>query len=74
MPKNVNAVICRLSAIARKRVQDRAAEVIAEEASLRDLQKNHKVTRARAANDAPRRPGKRVRFIGKEQPSDRQAS
>jgi hypothetical protein len=73
MSVSADAVIRRLSQATRKRVEDRAAEIIAGEASLRELQNNRKVTKARAADDAPRRPGKRVRFIGKE-PADHQAS
>jgi len=39
MPVNVNEIIRRLSPAERKRVEHRAAEIIAEEMSLRDLPK-----------------------------------
>src|SRR6516225_1477918 len=49
MPVNVNEIIRRLSPAERKRVKDRAAEIIAEEMSLRDLRKARKLTQARIA-------------------------
>jgi transcriptional regulator with XRE-family HTH domain len=49
MPVNVNEVIRKLSPAERKKVEDRAAEIIAEEMSLRDLRKARKLTQARVA-------------------------
>ena len=49
MPVNVNEIIRRLSPAERKKVEDRAAEIIAEEMSLRDLRKARKLTQARVA-------------------------
>ncbi len=47
MSVNVNEVIRKLSPADRKKVEDRGAEIIAEEMSLRDLQTAHKPTQAR---------------------------
>jgi len=49
MPVNVNEIIRKLSPPERKKVEDRAAEIIAEEVSLRDLRKARKLTQARVA-------------------------
>src|SRR5438045_5741704 len=49
MPVNVNEIIRKLSPAERKKVQDRAAELIAEEMSLRELRKARKLTQARVA-------------------------
>jgi transcriptional regulator with XRE-family HTH domain len=49
MPVNVNEIIRKLSPAERKKVEDRAAEIIAEEMSLRDLRKARKLTQARIA-------------------------
>src|SRR5256886_13515179 len=49
MPVNVNEIIRKLSPAERKKVQDRAAELIAEQMSLRDLRKARKLTQARVA-------------------------
>ena len=49
MPVSVNAIIRKLSPAERKKVEDRAAELIAEEMSLRDLRKARKLTQARLA-------------------------
>ena len=49
MPVNVNDIIRKLSPAQRKKVQGRAAEVIAEEMSLRDLRKARKLTQTRVA-------------------------
>jgi transcriptional regulator with XRE-family HTH domain len=49
MPVNVNQIIRKLSRAERKKVEDRAAEIIAEEMSLRDLRKARKLTQARLA-------------------------
>lgn len=46
MPVNVNQIIRKLSPAERKKVEDRAAELIAEEMSLRDLRKARKLTQA----------------------------
>jgi transcriptional regulator with XRE-family HTH domain len=46
MPVNVNEIIRKLSPAERKKVEDRAAEIIAEEMSLRDLRKARKLTQA----------------------------
>ncbi len=49
MPVNVNEIIRKLSPAERKKVEDRAAEIIAEEMSLRDLRKARRLTQARVA-------------------------
>jgi DNA-binding XRE family transcriptional regulator len=49
MPVNVNEIIRKLSPAERKKVEARAAELIAEEMSLRDLRKARKLTQARVA-------------------------
>jgi transcriptional regulator with XRE-family HTH domain len=49
MPVNVNEIIRRLSPAERKKVEGRAAEIIAEEMSLRDLRRARKLTQARVA-------------------------
>lgn len=49
MPVNVNQIIRKLSPAECKKVEDRAAEIIAEEMSLRDLRKARKLTQARVA-------------------------
>lgn len=49
MSVNVNEVIRKLNPAERKKVEDRAAEIIAEEMSLRDLRKARKLTQARVA-------------------------
>src|SRR5260370_547514 len=49
MPVNVNEIIRKLSPAERKKVEDRATELIAEEMSLRDLRKARKLTQARVA-------------------------
>jgi DNA-binding XRE family transcriptional regulator len=49
MPVNVNQIIRKLSPAERKKVEDRAAEIIAEEMSLRDLRKARKLTQTRLA-------------------------
>src|SRR5579859_5899594 len=49
MPMNINEIIRKLSPAGRKKVEDRAAEIIAEELSLRDLRKARKLTQARLA-------------------------
>jgi transcriptional regulator with XRE-family HTH domain len=49
MPVNVNEIIRKLSPAERKKVEHRAAEIIAEEMSLRDIRKARKLTQARVA-------------------------
>ncbi len=49
MPMNIRKKIAKLSAAQRKKVEERAAEIIAEEMSLRDLRKARKLTQARVA-------------------------
>ena len=49
MPVDVNEIIRKLSPAERKKVQDRAGDIIAEEMSLRDLRKARKLTQARLA-------------------------
>jgi hypothetical protein len=49
MSVNVNEIIRKLSPAERKKVEDRAANIIAEEMSLRDLRKARKLTQARVA-------------------------
>jgi DNA-binding XRE family transcriptional regulator len=49
MPVNIREKIRKLSAAQRKKVEDRAAELIAEEMSLRDLREARKLTQARVA-------------------------
>jgi len=49
MPVSIREKIAKLDATQRKRVTDRAAEIIAEEMSLRDLRKARKLTQARVA-------------------------
>ncbi len=49
MPMNVNDKIRKLSAAQRKKVEDRAAELIAEEMTLRELRKARKLTQVRIA-------------------------
>lgn len=49
MPVNVNEIIRKLSTAERKKVEARAAEIIGEEMSLRDLRKARRLTQARVA-------------------------
>ncbi len=49
MSVNIRRKIAKLSATERKKVEERAAEIIAEEMSLRDLRKARKLTQARVA-------------------------
>jgi transcriptional regulator with XRE-family HTH domain len=49
MSVNIRDKIGKLNSIQRKTVEDRAAELIAEEMSLRDLRKARKLTQARVA-------------------------
>lgn len=49
MSVNVSEVIRKLNPAERKKVEDRAAEIIAEEMSLRDLRKARKLTQASVA-------------------------
>ena len=49
MPVNVDDVIARLDPDTRRRVEERAAELIAEEMTLRELRKARQLTQARVA-------------------------
>jgi transcriptional regulator with XRE-family HTH domain len=49
MSVNIRDKIEKLNAARRKKVENRAAEIIAEEMSLRDLRKARKLTQARVA-------------------------
>jgi len=49
MPVNVNEIITKLSAAQRKTVEARAAELIAEEMTLRQLRRARKLTQVRMA-------------------------
>jgi DNA-binding XRE family transcriptional regulator len=49
MPVNVNAKIRKLSPDQRKKVEARAAELIAEEMTLRELRRARKLTQVRVA-------------------------
>jgi DNA-binding XRE family transcriptional regulator len=49
MPVSVNVKIRKLSPVQRKKVEARAAELIAEEMTLRDLRKARKLTQVRMA-------------------------
>lgn len=49
MPVNVNKIIAKLSPAQRKKVEARAAELIAEEMTLRELRKARKLTQVRIA-------------------------
>ncbi len=49
MTVNVNEIVAKLSSAQRKKVEARAAELIAEEMSLRQLRKVRKLTQVRMA-------------------------
>jgi len=49
MSVNVDDVIRKLSPAGRKKVEDRVAEIIAEERTLRELREARKLTQAPAA-------------------------
>jgi DNA-binding XRE family transcriptional regulator len=49
MSVNIRDKIGKLNTVQRKKVEDRATELIAEEMSLRDLRKARKLTQARVA-------------------------
>ena len=49
MPVNIEKKIAKLSPERRKKVEARAAELIAEEMSLRELRKAHRLTQERIA-------------------------
>src|SRR5437899_12729245 len=49
MSVNIRDKIGKLNTVRRKKVEDRATELIAEEMSLRDLRKARKLTQARVA-------------------------
>jgi DNA-binding XRE family transcriptional regulator len=49
MPTNVNNIIRKLSPAQRKKVEARAAQLIAEEMTLRELRRARKLTQVRVA-------------------------
>lgn len=49
MPTNINDIVKALPSAQRKRVEARAAQLIAEEMTLRDLRRARKLTQARVA-------------------------
>ena len=49
MPTNVNDIIKKLPATRRKKIEARAAELLAEEMTLRELRQTHKLTQQRIA-------------------------
>ncbi len=49
MARNVNDIIEKLSAAQRKKVETRAAQLIAEEMTLREIRKAHKLTQQKIA-------------------------
>ena len=49
MPTNINSKIKNLSAVQRKKVEVRAAQLITEEMSLRELRQARKLTQTRMA-------------------------
>jgi predicted XRE-type DNA-binding protein len=49
MPTNVNEIIKKLSPAQRKKVEARAAQLIAEEMTLRELRQARKLTQVRVA-------------------------
>src|SRR5271156_4815036 len=51
MPVNIRTKLRKLSPARRKKVENRAAELIAEEMSLRDLRKARKLTQAHVAKE-----------------------
>ncbi len=51
MPTNVNDIIGSLGAVERNKVKARAAELIAEEMTLRELRKARKLTQVRVAKE-----------------------
>ncbi|MDE0333055.1 MAG: XRE family transcriptional regulator [Nitrospinae bacterium] len=51
MPVNIDKKIKKLSAARRKKVEARAAELIAEEMTLRDLRRARELTQARMAEE-----------------------
>src|SRR5437016_11192633 len=51
MPTNVDGIVRKLSPAQRKKVQARAAQLIAEEMTLRELRKARKLTQVRMAKE-----------------------
>jgi DNA-binding XRE family transcriptional regulator len=49
MPRNVNDIINKLSPAQRRKVEQRAAALLAEELSLRELRRAHKLTQVKLA-------------------------
>jgi hypothetical protein len=54
MPTNANTIIAKLSPARRKKVEARAAQLVAEEMTLRELRQARKLIRVRVAKT----PGK----------------
>lgn len=50
MPTNVDDIVRKLSRAQRKKVETRAAELIAEEMTLRELRHARKLTQVKIAN------------------------
>jgi len=59
MSKNVNDIISTLSAAQRKKVEARAAELIAEEMTLRELRRARKLTQVSVAKSPWHHSGQR---------------
>ena len=51
MPRNVNGIIKQLSPAQRRRVEARAAQLIAEEVTLRELRRARKLSQERVAKE-----------------------
>jgi transcriptional regulator with XRE-family HTH domain len=51
MPRNVNDIIKKLSPAQRKKVEARAAQLIAEEMTLRELRRARKLSQVRVAKE-----------------------
>jgi hypothetical protein len=49
MPKNVNDIISRLSRTQRRKIETRAAQLIAEEMTLQELRRARKITQLKIA-------------------------
>ena len=60
LPVNIDEKIKKLSPAKRKKVEARAAELIAEEMTLRDLRKARELTQARMGGTARHHAGRRL--------------
>ena len=60
MALNVDDRIARLDPARRRKVEERAAELIAEEMTLRELRKARQLTQARVATELGHHPGRRL--------------